>query len=114
MKDRARREVFQKGDRNDSSRLQAGPKASKSCVDEAALREASVGNGLEHEVSRYLPEEEAQNVAEERVRNFGERTAGIFAKYRLDSSLTLEETIKAERECFEQALVEDAQRLDFE
>ena len=49
-----------------------------------------------------------------RAINYGERTAGIFAKYRLERTLTIQETIEEEDAAFEQALIEDAERTDFE
>ena len=53
---------------------------------------------------------EGDEITIRRARSYAERTAGIFAKYRLERPLTIEE----EREAFELALVEDALRVDFE
>jgi len=63
-----------------------------------------------HEGDRVEFVQNGDNIIIRRARSVADRTAGIFAKYRLERPLTIEE----EREFFEQGVAEDAERLDFE
>ena len=63
-----------------------------------------------HEGERVEFVQKGDDIVIRRARSVADRTAGIFAEYRLERPLTIEE----EREFFEQGVAVDAERLDFE